>query len=220
MRFCLACGREGEEGKVYCKHCGAILGPDKNAKSASTPYTGTRLGKPPTRAIGSVKNHSPSFFFKTLRSIVFLAPIAALVLCLTPPEIAGDLAANIPYPRVAMQRFLAYSKSGPVAVSQELINAYLKVTPHSLWKPPFDFLPAPEWKSARVVLQQKQGTYSLELAVFGYSLYFSETFVIAGAPQRWLLESEYGSIGRLPVPKYFLSYLAPLFSANSPRVEE
>ena len=49
---------------------------------------------------------------------------------------------------------------------------------------------------------------------------FSESYRIVGSPQKWALEPVAGTIGRLPIPKDFLTYLSRVITANLPHVEE
>ena len=214
---CSACGKEGAPEKKYCSLCGGLLVDPKSPVSSSSPALGSRYGNVSSN---QQKKRSSGCVLKIPVLTILLAPIVILVLCLIPPEVRENQAVSFNNSRVIIQRYLAYSKTGSVAISQELINSYLKESLHSAWKPPLAFLPAPEWKSSHVLILPGGVIYSLELAVMGYPLHFSETFRLAGAPQKWVLEPESGSIGRLPVPKYFIDCLSPILSANSPHAEE
>ena len=219
IKSCSACGKEGETGNKYCAHCGGLLVDPKIPESRSSPALGSLYGNEASRQ-QTKKGGCFALCVKILFFAVLLSPVAALVLCLIPPEPKQGKEVNVPSPRMTMQRFLAYSRTGAVVVSQDIINAFLKETPHSSWKPSFDFLPAPEWKGTHVVIQSGEVTYSLQLACLGYPVTFSESYRIVGSPQKWALEPVAGTIGRLPIPKDFLTYLSRVITANLPHVEE
>ena len=69
-------------------------------------------------------------------------------------------------------------------------------------------------------IQSGEVTYSLQLAYVGYPVTFSETYRVIGSSQKWALEPVSGTIGRLLVPKSFVTYLSRVTTANLPHVEE
>jgi len=219
MKRCSSCGKEGEEGKKYCSHCGGLLVDPKIPESRPSPALGSLFGNESSKQQEKTAGCF-ALFVKIPFFAVLLSPVAALVLCLIPPKHNEGKAVNIPTPRLTMQRVLAYSRIGPVVVNEDLINAFLKETPYSLWKPSFDFLPAPELKGTHVGIQSGEFTYSLQLAYFGYPVTFSETYRVVGSSQKWALEPVSGTIGRLLIPKDFVTYLSRVTTANLPHVEE
>ena len=215
---CSACGREGEPGKKYCPYCGGLLVDPKNPESRPSPALGSLYGNDSSKQKRK-KSGCLGVFVKIYFFTVLLAPLAAVVLCIIPPVIKVEQVTSVLSPKLTILHDLANSKNGPVAVSQELINAFLKQVPHSGWKTSVPYLSGPKWLGSRVVIGSGEVTYMRQLAFCGYPIYLSETFRIAGTSQQWALDPESGAIGRLPLPKLLLASLALLISTDSSQLE-
>jgi hypothetical protein len=136
------------------------------------------------------------------------------VLMLMSPGDFPQESQHLPDAPALIERLVSASRYNPAVASQQAINAFLSTSRHAAWIPPLASIPTPEWAGERVLLGTNGVTYSFVLTLWNYPLHFSETFRLAGAPGKWVLVAESGSIGLLSVKSPFLAPLSLLASAS------
>lgn len=229
-RLCPSCGQQNSDTVVYCVQCGVLL---RNAPIAAVGQplpTSVAVASRRVEKVRSSKPEGRSLGSRIFSILVYCASVAlgvAAVLALMNSQMAQieQLEKNsslqetrrVMNPAGAIQQQILSSRYTPSSLSQQLINDLLKSSASIDWTAP-SFIPSsvwPKWERSHVELGQGAIVASVKASVFGYPIYFSETFVLAGSSRQWSLKPRSGTIGLLPLPKPFLSVLTPFVAACS-----
>ncbi|MEI6321817.1 MAG: hypothetical protein WCP60_01785 [bacterium] len=215
MKFCSSCGRGSDTEKSYCIDCGGVLMADKNADGGrlSSSEKSGRIKKNQFSGDAFSKPHFVLRFLRFLFLLLILAFIGSVVLAVMKPKDDFPLpppSAPVANPAALVDRALNRARFGQSGIPLSVINALLLAKVHFQWTIPYEKIPLPVWKGARVILGEGEVWYHFEITFMDHPIYFTEIFRLAGSPRQWDLEPISGNIGLLPFQGSFLKILTPL----------
>jgi hypothetical protein len=223
-KSCPSCGLENAATQVYCIHCGGTLNNLPSGSANAQLPNSVAIAARRVRVDGERPSKEGRSFFSQIWGLITyvisvgLGVIIVLML-MAPPDIPLESQPIVNATSVVERVFLS-SRYNPAVASQLLINTFLTSSRHLAWKPPVDFIPAPEWQEARVLLGNNSVTYSFSLLIFNYPLHFSETFRLSGTTRAWKLVPVSGTIGLITIKEAFLlPILSFLASASTATLE-
>lgn len=213
MSKCISCGFENDSTRVFCQNCGERLERVEGAPAPVQPHRYTDKSAQPVRQRSGLLMLISALFSGIFHLALVAAIAAALIQMIrTPDDLPAVVAARAPSASILAADIRAAVESSyprSFEISQEAANNFLAARVEG----------APEnpqaWRAvfsrAYVIMQTGNLTLGIEQKIKNYPLYLQLRLEPRENAGKATLKPVGGSIGRLPLPDFLVSFFVRPF---------
>lgn len=209
--LCPECRRENEPERIYCHDCGTKL--DRSKVISSKPADERVKERKRVRNMFDARRAKLRLlFFKVCKMILGACVTAAVVQMILPPDVppANNDVLVLSQIGLEIETAVTYHRPSQLQYTEAQVNEYLisnlKSKKKMLNKPLLDF------NRAIARLEEGKCDFTVERAIFGYSVYTSTSLAVQVADGKFKVSSKGGAIGRLPVHPQIMEYMNIIFA--------
>jgi hypothetical protein len=206
---CPECRRENEVERIYCHGCGARL--DRSAvkvRQEDVKDTQKRVA----RLFDPQRAKIRALFFKVSKVVLGACAMAVAVLLALPPDVPAPSKTEVLASQLRFDLEGVVTRHSPpqLQYTDDQVNGFLVYALKS--KQAALDLPALDFKRAIVLFHEGSCSVTAERSLFGYSLYTTCVYALAGTPGKLGVVHRGAYIGRMPIHPQIAPFMNILFA--------